>query len=40
VFRPGPGVAGLVSSDVIAARVNDYSPRLLDKLVSIGEEWW
>src|SRR6266571_4039602 len=32
--------ASVIERDVIAARVNDYSPRLLDELVSMGEVVW
>jgi len=32
--------ASVIERDVIAARVHDYSPRLLDELVSMGEVVW
>src|SRR3989441_9534551 len=32
--------ASVIERDVIAARVGDYAPRLLDELVSMGEVVW
>ncbi len=32
--------ASVIERDVIAARVSDYSPRLLDELISMGEVVW